>query len=487
MRQDWTTSGVDLFLNADPDEGRRAGLEAALRDAVQSGRLAAGTRIPSTRTLAQQLGVSRGTVVAAFDQLTAEGYLTAVPGVGTVVSPLPRSVSTATVRQPAPPTRLDLVPGYPDVDGFPTTAWLRSSRRVLSASPALGLRYGDPRGNRALREALAAYLGRTRGVRCTPDNVVITSGAVHGLALLGRTLSRSGPTTVTVAIEEPSWGFAREVLSHNGLRLAPLPVDAHGACVDELSRDASAPEAVFVTPSHQYPSGVPLAPARRIRLTQWAQATGGLVVEDDYDGEFRYDRTPVGSLQGTAPDQVAYVGSASKSLAPGLRIGWMVLPQRLVEPVVDDRLHIDVHTDALTQATMADLITSHDYDRHIRASRHKYRRRRDQLLGALQQSGLTAAGIRPRGIAAGLHLLLLLPPSLNEQHVVQIAASEGLAVRGLADCWQTIPTGGLSTPGLVIGYGTPSESAYPAAVTMLIRVLQRTMRTNPARDPSLWI
>jgi GntR family transcriptional regulator/MocR family aminotransferase len=478
MLRDWTTSGVDLFLNTGAETGRRVGVEAALREAVQSGRLAAGTRIPATRTLAQQLGLSRGTVVAAFDQLTAEGYLTATPGVGTVVSTLPPSAAAPAPSPPPAPARLDLNPGNPDIDRFPAAAWLRSSRRVLS-SPAQVLRYGDPRGSIALREALAAYLGRTRGVRCTPENVVITSGSVQALALLGRTLARSSPAEATAAVEDPSWSFQREVLRHSGLRLVPLPVDGQGARLDELAGDDAAPAAVFVTPSHQYPCGVTLAPARRIRLTQWAQATGGLVVEDDYDGEFRYDRTPVGSLQGTAPDQVAYVGSASKSLAPGLRIGWMVLPQRLIEPVIDERLHSDVHNDALTQATLADLITSHEYDRHIRASRHRYRHRRDHLLAALQRSGLTDAGIRPRGIAAGLHLLLPLPSSLDEKDVVDLAASEDLALLGLSESWQSATARPALAPGLVIGYGTPSEGAYPAAVTVLIRVLRRSLAADP--------
>jgi GntR family transcriptional regulator/MocR family aminotransferase len=472
-------SGVDLHLDlplGPGGGGRRAALERALREAVRSGRLAPGTRLPSTRKLAEETGLARGTVKAAYDQLTAEGYLTARQGSGTVVTdrPAPRPTPRAGVREAAPPHH-DLRPGSPDVASFPTSAWLRATRHALAAVPAAAYDYGDPRGRPELRAALADYLGRARGVLADPERIVITSGYVQGLALLvgvlggrrGREGAAPASPGAVFAMEDPGLPFHREVVRRNGGRVVPLPTDARGARTEPLSAaGAPAVDAVVVTPAHQYPTGVTLHPARRHALTAWARASGGLIVEDDYDGEFRYDRQPVGALQGTAPDHVVYLGTASKTLGPALRLGWMVLPPHLVEPVAEAKLYSDYHTGAMGQLALADLITTHAYDRHVRACRLRYRRRRDLLLERLSP----ADGFRVRGIAAGLHALVDLPADgPGEAAVLRRAASYRLALGALGEHFHS-PAPGLPQ-ALVIGYATPSEGAYPSALRALTRVL----------------
>ncbi|MFI7297575.1 PLP-dependent aminotransferase family protein [Streptomyces sp. NPDC050121] len=443
---------MDLHVEADPGEGRRAGLERALRDAVRDGRLAPGTRLPATRRLAGELGISRNTVKAAYDQLVAEGYLTARQGSGTQVAPLPPVAAEppeGAARARAP--RFDLRPGSPDVGAFPAAAWLRALRRAIATAPSLAYDYGDPRGRIELRTALSGYLGRARGVIAPPERIVITSGYVQGLALLTRVLDGA-----RVAMEDPGLPFHREVVRRGGGRVTPAPVDERGVRVGELGDVA----AVVVTPAHQYPTGVTLHPGRRRALTEWARARGALIVEDDYDGEFRYDRQPVGALQGMAPGQVVYLGTASKTLGPALRLGWMVLPPHLVDAVADAKLHSDHHTETIGQLALAELIDAHAYDRHVRACRLRYRRRRDLLLDRL------GARRGVRGIAAGLHALVEVG---DEAEVLARAAATGLAVGGLGEHWHE-PSGD-RLQGLVIGYGTPRERVYPQALEALARVL----------------
>ncbi|MER5909713.1 PLP-dependent aminotransferase family protein [Streptomyces sp. NPDC001982] len=448
----WSGVGVDLHLEPDAADGRRIGLERALRDAVRDGRLAPGIRLPATRRLAVELGISRGTVKTAYDQLVAEGYLTARQGSGTQVASLPSAdadTPEAAARARAP--RFDLRPGSPDVGAFPAAAWLRALRRAIATAPSLAYDYGDPRGRIELRTALSGYLGRARGVIAPPERVVITSGYVQGLALLTRVLDGA-----VVAMEDPGLPFHREVVRRNGGRVVPVSVDERGTRAEELG-DAAA---VVVTPAHQYPTGVTLRPERRRGLSDWARARGGLIVEDDYDGEFRYDRQPVGALQGMAPGQVVYLGTASKTLGPALRLGWMVLPPHLVDAVTDAKLHSDHHTESIGQLALAELIDSHVYDRHVRACRLRYRRRRDQLLARL------GARRQVRGIAAGLHALVDVA---DEADVVERAAAEGLAVGRLGDHWHTPGEG--RSQGLVVGYGTPRERVYPEALEVLAKVL----------------
>ncbi|MFE9440641.1 PLP-dependent aminotransferase family protein [Streptomyces sp. NPDC006602] len=446
--------GVDLHLEADVAEGRRAGLERALRDAVRDGRLAPGARLPATRRLAGELGVSRGTVKAAYDQLVAEGYLTARQGSGTRVAPLPpvdAEPPQAAVRARVP--RFDLRPGSPDVGTFPAATWLRALRRAIATAPSRAYDYGDPRGRIELRTALSGYLGRARGVIAPPERIVVTSGYVQGLSLLTRVLEGD-----TVAMEDPGLPFHREVVRRGGGRVVPVRVDERGVLVEDLG-DASA---VVVTPAHQYPTGVTLHPERRRALTDWARARGGLIVEDDYDGEFRYDRQPVGALQGMAPGHVAYLGTASKTLGPALRLGWMVLPPDLVDAVADAKLHSDHHTESIGQLALAELIESHAYDRHVRACRLRYRRRRDQLLDRL------GTRRRVRGIAAGLHALVEVD---DEARALARAQAEGLLVGHLGEHWHTPGVEG-RPQGLVVGYGTPRERVYPEALDVLRKVLK---------------
>ncbi|MEU9185383.1 PLP-dependent aminotransferase family protein [Streptomyces sp. NPDC048484] len=449
----WSGVGVDLHLEPDAADGRRAGLERALRDAVRDGRLAPGTRLPATRRLAVELGISRGTAKAAYDQLVAEGYLTARQGAGTQVAPLPpvdAASPGASPRARAP--RFDLRPGSPDVGTFPAAAWLRALRLAIATAPSLAYDYGDPRGRIELRTALSGYLGRARGVIAPPERIVVTTGYVQGLALLTRVLDGG-----TIAMEDPGLPFHRGVVRHHGGTVVAAEVDEKGVRVRQLG-DAAA---VVVTPAHQYPTGVTLHPERRRALTDWARARGGVIVEDDYDGEFRYDRQPVGALQGMSPGQVVYLGTASKTLGPALRLGWMVLPPHLVDAVTDAKLHSDHHTESIGQLALAELITSHAYDRHVRACRLRYRRRRDQLLDLLGER----RGVR--GIAAGLHALVDVA---DEGAVLARAAEKGLAVGHLGEHWHGSGDG--RPQGLVVGYGTPRERVYPEALEALGQVLE---------------
>lgn len=463
MPMDWADLGVDLHLELDTTGGRRAGLERALRDAIRDGRLPPATRLPATRTLATELGLSRGTVSAAYDQLVAEGWLVARIGAGTQVSTLPGAVPPPAAPPPGPPGfRYDLRPGSPDVGLFPVTAWLRATRRALAVAPAEAYGYGDPRGRPELRRALAGYLGRARGVLADPERIVVTTGYVQALVLLTGVLRDAG--TPALAMEDPGLAFHREVVRRHGGTVLPLPVDGLGARTDLLGAGPLARVgAAVVTPAHQFPTGVTLHPARRHALAEWARAGGGLVIEDDYDGEFRYDRQPVGAVQGTAPEQVAYVGTAAKTLGPALRLAWLVLPARLVEPVVEAKRHLDLHSETIGQLALAELIDGHGYDRQIRTVRRRYRQRRDLLLERLgPRSPLD-------GVAAGLHATIhLRPDGPGEAAVLAAAAARGLAVSGLAPHRHDPESG---PPGLVVGYAHPPAHAYPAAVDLLAGVL----------------
>jgi GntR family transcriptional regulator/MocR family aminotransferase len=480
---DWTPFGVDLHLEVGTGSGRRVALERALRDGIRSGRLAPQAKLPSTRALAAELGLARGTVNAAYDQLIAEGYLQARTGSGTIVADL-RSAPPTTTPHPvcgAHP-RYDLRPGTPDVTSFPASAWVRSLRRALATAPASIYRYGDPRGRVELRRALAEYLGRARGVRADPDRIVVVSGYVQALALLTTVLTDAAPrdnrSAAAIAMEDPGLAFHRDVVQHHGADVVPLPVDGRGARTDLLSHKTFRNvRAVVVTPAHQYPMGVTMQPDRRHAATTWAAARDGFVVEDDYDGEFRYDRQPVGALQGTAPDRVIYVGTASKTLAPAVRLAWLVLPDSLVEPVVKAKCYADLFTESIGQLTLADLIASHGYDRHVRSSRLRYRRRRDLLVARLRSHSL-------HGIAAGLHALVSLPANgPSELDVLRHATSYGLAVGDLGSHWLGSSAAEPNRPalpdrpqGLIVGYGTPSDSGFAAAIDTLARVLRTANR-----------
>ncbi|WP_144122913.1 PLP-dependent aminotransferase family protein [Catellatospora sichuanensis] len=460
MTDSWANSGVDLHLDLDTAGGRRAGLEQALREAIRSGRLAPDTRLPSTRALATELNLARNTVAAAYEQLTAEGYLHARTGSGTTVAGVPGRRAGTTPPAPVPGPRFDLRPGSPDVSTFPVDAWVRATRRALARAPVSSYDYGDPRGRTELRTALAGYLGRARGVPADPAHIVVCSGYVQALSLLAGVLQ--GP----IAMEDPGLAFHRDVVRHTGCEVLALPVDEQGACTDQLGGGPLAQaRAAVLTPAHQYPTGVTLHPARRRAAVAWARSHRGLVIEDDYDGEFRYDRQPVGALQGMAPEHVAYVGTAAKTLGPALRLAWMVLPERLVEPVAHAKRLTDLHTETIGQLSLAELITSHAYDRHIRACRLHYRRRRDLLIERLGRRH------QLHGIAAGMHALIPLPAEgPDEDVIIERAAARGLALSGLRPHLHT--PGRATATGLIVGYAAPGQAAYPAALDLLARTLR---------------
>nr|WP_058041064.1 PLP-dependent aminotransferase family protein [Streptomyces roseifaciens] len=472
MPKDWSSAGLDLHIGIGTGTGtaggRRSGLESALREAVRSGRLRSGTLLPSTRGLAKELGFSRGTVSAAYDQLTEEGYLTVRPGSGTRVADVPAAdPSPAAPDAPRRSPRHDLRPGLPDVSAFPVQAWLRACRRVLESAPPQTFGAGDPQGQPRLRSAVADYLGRTRGVLTTPDRVVITSGFHQSVGLLSRVLTERG--IGAVAMEDPGHNAYREVVQRAGIATPALTVDAWGARVASLATQDIG--AVVVTPSHQYPTGVPLHPDRRQSLCEWARATGGLIVEDDYDGEFRYDRQPVGALQGIAPEHVVYCGTVSKTLGPALRLAWMVLPRHLVGPVVKAKEETDLYTETIGQLVLAELISTHAYERHIRAARLRYRRRRELLLEHLA----AFPALTPHGVPAGLHTLVTLPPGgITERRLLADCADRGIALRGLTELHHQTTA---DTPqGLLIGFAAPSEHGYPIALEALSSVMAEAIR-----------
>ncbi|MBO8202517.1 PLP-dependent aminotransferase family protein [Streptomyces smyrnaeus] len=510
-------SGSDLHLDLAPSSGPgaprpRAALLAALRDAVRTGRLAPGTRLPSSRTLAADLGLARNTVAGAYGELVAEGWLTARQGSGTRVADRAEPAAPSRPAQPSRterpsrtehrsrtgrpagtehrssterpsrtgrPARLpfspdqrrqhrpthDLRTGAPDVSAFPRSAWLASARRALTAAPARAFSHGDLRGAAELRQALAGYLARARGVRADPERIVVCAGFAQGVALLARVVAGE------IAVEEYGLPFHRELLDTQPARTRPLPVDAHGARTQLLDtgRDFADVRAVLLTPAHQYPLGVPLHPDRRAAVVDWAGRRGGLVLEDDYDGEFRYDRNPVGALQGLDPERIIYLGTASKALAPALRLAWMVLPDHLVEPVLAAKTPAEWTTGALDQLTLADFLERGAYDRHVRTMRQRYRRRRDRLV---EQLAAHVPEARATGIAAGLHAVLRLPPGVTEAAALRALDRSGVASDPLSGFRHpTAPRDAPASPSLVVGYGTPPEHAYTAALDALCGAL----------------
>ncbi|MHC3394070.1 MocR-like pyridoxine biosynthesis transcription factor PdxR [Streptomyces lavendulocolor] len=482
MTDSWATFGADLHLEL-RGPGLRSGLMEALREAVRTGRLAPGTRLPSSRSLAADLGIARNTVADAYAELVAEGWLTARQGSGTRVArraapmPGPAAVHRAPARggaaraEPVPPRRPPvrppvrrsathtLHPGTPDLGSFPRAEWLKAARRALASAPHEALGYGEPHGRVELRTALADYLARARGVHADPDRIVICSGFVHGLRLMARVLRDR--KVREVAVESYGLDVHWDLLAGAGLGTPPLPCDERGTRTGGLDRQG----ALLITAAHQFPLGGALPPDRRAAAVDWARRTGAVILEDDYDGEFRYDRQPVGALQGLDPERVVYLGTASKSLTPGLRLGWMVLPEDLVGDVLAAKGHAEWVSSALDQLTLAEFIRSGAYDRHVRGMRLRYRRRRDQLVAALAER---APGIRVSGIAAGLHAVLELPPG-TERSVVQAASWQGLAVQGL-DRFRhpDVPPG---RDALVVGYATPTDSAWSGALDALCRAL----------------
>ncbi|WP_239118556.1 PLP-dependent aminotransferase family protein [Paractinoplanes ferrugineus] len=434
-------------------------LTAGLRDAVTSGRLARGARLPATRVLAADLRISRGVVVQAYQRLIDEGLATGRTGAGTTVlgngpgtePPSDRRRALRDLRLPLPPAEnidLDLSPGVPDLSAFPRTQWLRAERAVLDGITAADLGYGDPGGTPRLRAELAGWLRRARGIRAEADDLIVVGGVAQALALLAQTLRADGVTAV--AVEDPGSRGARDQMTHWGVRAEGVPVDDEGILVDRITQ-----EAALLTPAHQFPTGVVLSAARRRALLAW----DGLIIEDDYDAEHRYDRAPVAALQGSAPEQVAYSGSVSKSLAPGMRLGWLIAPRRMQPALLEAKHDSDLGNPAIPQLVLAHLLASGDYERHLRTVRRRQRRRRDALLAGLREHLPSA---RVTGIAAGLHLLAMLPPELSDTDFADRAAEAGVLVHPLS--WHRRHPG---PPGLVIGYAAHSPDRLTEAARRL--------------------
>jgi GntR family transcriptional regulator / MocR family aminotransferase len=464
MPKTWA-KGLDLHVDLSGTRVR-AKLEHELRDAIRSGRLRPGTRLPSSRTLAADLGVARNTVAEVYTQLVAEGWLAARTGSGTVVASRAVTPGATTVMDDADlgRPRYDLRAGEPDLSMFPGREWLAAARLAVKDAPDHLLGYGDPRGLAQLRMVLAGYLARVRGVHADPGRIVICSGFAHGLDVVCRALRATGHGAL--AVEEYGHALHRNIIAGHGLSLRLLPVDASGALI---SANHGA-DAMLLTPAHQFPLGVALSPARRRALT----GADAIVIEDDYDGEFRYDRQPVGAVQALAPDQVIYAGTASKSLSPGVRLGWLVVPPRLLDPVV---AAMSGGPSAVDQLTLASFIASGAHDRNIRRARLVYRRRRDKLVTAM--AGL---GLRVSGISAGLHANLEFGQKELERVVTSRAADHGVAVSGLAEFAAAAPTESAPTEsavvqraGLVIGYGRPPDHAYTVALARLTAVLAESL------------
>lgn len=494
----------------------RQQVEDTLRAAVRSGRLAAGTRLPSTRALAVDLGVARGVVVEAYEQLVAEGYLLARRGSGTTVARLAgpatadrdaaagglpsnatggvaagggtagrddptgdargrgvrgggardgargrgaRGGGSAGAAGTAGP-RFDFRPGIPDLSMFPRQQWQRAARAGLATVPDADLGYGDPRGLPALRQELADYLGRVRGVVADPDRIVVTSGFAQGLALVTAALVARHGRGVGFAVEDPGGPGQRSLIAYGGAEPLPVPVDGEGIDPTALG-DAAA---VLVTPAHQFPAGVVLSSARRAVLLAEARRRDAYVLEDDYDAEYRFDREPVGALQGLDPDRVAYAGSLSKSLAPGLRIGWLVLPAGLLPEVLRARAATDLAPPVPAQAALTAFLAAGELDRHLRRTRLAYRERRDRLASALARY---APGLQLAGVPAGLHAVALLPPGTDEAAVVTAAAAASVGVYPMAAYRARV--GG--PPALVLGYAPLRPDAITEGARRLANAL----------------
>ena len=468
MTERWATrAGLDLFLTPDAAVGTRPrrALEDALRDAVRTGRLAPGTRVPSSRSLAADLGIARNTVAEVYGQLVAEGWFEARVGAGTWVGERPRPAPRA-----APPARTtrpttDLRAGLPDGTLLPRAAWTAATRRAVAALGAADLGYTPRLGLPALREEVAGYVGRTRGVVARPDDVAVTTGFSETLALVCAALRASGARRL--AVEAYGHERHREIVRASGLDLQVLPVDDDGARVDLLDADA-----VLLTPAHQFPTGVPLAPGRRVAVARWAEATDGLVVEDDYDGELRYDRRPVGALQALAPGHVVYAGTANKAFSPALGVGWAVAPGWLVSELERLRADRGVRSDGLAQAVLADLLATHAYDRHVRRVRASYRGRRERLATAL---AARVPGARLRGLPAGLHVVVELPEGADARTAVAVGERHGVRFEALTDFRAAGPDAGATSPAddrcVVVGFGAPPASGYTAALDATLAAL----------------
>jgi len=451
-----------LRLDRDGELPLHEQIERAIRDGIREGRLTAGTRLPSSRALAAELDVSRGVVTEAYGQLSAEGYLLTRQGAPVRVA---RAVRPAQTREPAgsllPSFRYHFHPGLPDLAAFPRDRWLRSLRAALRQAPIDAVGYPDPRGVPALRQSLADYLGRVRGVAAEPEQLLVCGGFSQAFSILCRWLAERG--IERVALEDPGWHQHRLAVEAAGLEVVPIAVDADGLRVDELEQTDV--EVVLVTPAHQFPTGCVLSSERRTQLVEWAERGERLIVEDDFDSELRYDRTAIGALQGLAPERVVHIGSASKRLAPAMRLGWMQLPSWLAWPLIQVKATEDAGTESIGQLALHDFIERGELDRHLRRTRHLYERRREALAQAVAEH-LPDAQLGEGN--AGLYETLTLPDGVNESAVIAAAAERGIGVEGLSLHTFTAK----SPPTLVLGFASLSEPGIARG----IRLLAKTMK-----------
>lgn len=457
MPSEHANSGLELALRLDRELAEPLGhqLQSGLRDAIRSGRLRPGERLPPSRTLASDLGVSRSLVLDCYAQLRAEGYLNTRVGSGTVVAAAAAAApSPAATAHDVPRLVADFRYGVPDLAGFPMRDWLWALSRAGHQAAATTLDYGDPRGNAIAREAIAAYLRRVRSVSAEPSQIVICAGYAQGINLILRALARAGMQQV--GIEDPGDRDNDAIATRARLEPVPIPVDWLGIDVTALS--ATSAGAVIVTPAHQAPTGVVLAPERRHALVRWANERAAVIIEDEYDAEFRYDRQPVGSMQGLAPQWVACLGTVSKSLAPGLRLGWIVCPPQLADAVALEKDLADRGTPCLDQMALAALIESGRYDRHLRRMRAVYAHRRQALGEALRRH---APSVQLTGLAAGFHAVAHLPASASEQQVISRARKRMVGLYGMS---RYRANGATHPPQLVLSFGNLNESAIERGI-----------------------
>jgi GntR family transcriptional regulator/MocR family aminotransferase len=461
MPVQWTNPDSMLTLSVDRGSATplRAQLERALREAIQGGRLQAGERLPPTRQLAAELGISRGLVVDCYAQLESEGYLATRVGSATRVAAGAGPVEPVPPEPPWVPPRLaiDFTPTIPDLSSFPRRDWIWALGEACRTAPSADLDYGHPRGNAELRGVVASYLRRVRGAVADAQRIIVCAGFAQGLALVLRVLADAGIRRI--AVEEPGPAYREVVTTQAGTQAVPVPVDGDGIDVDALA--ATGVRAVLLTPAHQSPTGVVLAPQRRHAVLDWAREHDAVIIEDDYDAEFRYDREPISTLQGLAPDRVVLLGTVSKSLAPALRLGWIVSPPQLVTTLARAKRYDDRGCPELDQIALALLMDSGRLDRHLRRMRKAYAARRTALVRAVQAY---APDVQVTGLAAGLHAVARLPEDADETRIVARAATRSVGLRGMAHYRLD---GATRPPQLVLGFGHLTENAIDQGIRVV--------------------
>ncbi|PZS29335.1 MAG: GntR family transcriptional regulator [Pseudonocardiales bacterium] len=501
MINDQTITGSD-FLQLNTREAPAGGLSGWLADhlrrAIADGRLPVGSRLPATRTLAGDLQVSRGVVTEAYRRLTEDGHIAGRGRGGTIVVAAPVTPPPAAPHlapRPAPvtslpptraalfagvptadvfddlraaPARIDLSPGVPDLTAFPRAAWLRAERCVLDDLSSADFGYGDPRGAPALRLAVANWLARTRGIRVHPAEVIIVAGVAQALGLIAQVLRADGITAI--AIEDPGSLGTRQHLQHWQMDTPPIPVDSEGLRVEELRATGAA--AVLLTPAHQFPTGVVLDGGRRRELMRWA-GDGGLIIEDDYDAEHRYDRPPVPALRSVLGEHVCYTGSVSKLLAPALRIGWLLAPPRHFDPLVAAKRYADLGNAMLAQLVLARLMGNGEIERQLRYLRRRHRRRRDAMIAAI---GAHLPGAAVHGAAAGLHLMITFDAVFADTDLAAASLAAGVKVQPLS--WHSQRPERPERPprpGLVLGYAASTPTDIGEGIATIGAVLRRLL------------